>query len=286
MRKNACEDAYEFSIIGFPMEVQELLALNAEGFIPGPGETPEDFRKRVFETREFFHAQADALPSHHWQWPSEQLKTLFDFSPRWCAAICSSKGLAPWQAAATWIDVKRVYLIRLRSARWVSWMIDRDEVLAHEAAHAARAAFDESKYEEFFAFLTSASKWRRVFGPLFRKPGEATLLAALFGMYSVMQMFELIWDINLLSQVWLFGALSIFCMWSLRLIRTRLRIERAGKRVLHFLKDPAMVRPVLFRMTDTEIEQLAGHLPFHPGSDLRWQLIKTAYWKEKNDEAH
>lgn len=268
------------------MESQELLALNAEGFIPGPGETSEDFRKRILETKEFFQTQADALPSHHWQWPSEQLKALFDFSPRWCAAVFSSQGLAPWQAAATWIDVKRIYLIRLRSSKWVSRLIDRNEVLAHEAAHAARAAFDESKYEEFFAFLTSSSKWRRVLGPLFRKPREATLLVAILGMCSLLQMLEVVWDVSLLSQILLLKAFCFFSILSFRLLRVRLRIERAAKRLLHFLKDPAMVRPALFRMTDAEIEQLAGHLPFQPGSDLRWQLIKTAYWKENNDTAH
>lgn len=267
------------------MESQELLALNAEGFIPGPGETLDAFRKRVLETKEFFRAQADSLPPQHWQWPTEQLKALFDFSPRWCAAAYSSKGLAPWQAAATWIDVKRIYLIRLRPSRWVSWMVDQGEVLAHEAAHAARAAFDESKYEEFFAFLTSSSKWRKIIGPLFRKPGETTVLVTMLGIAALTQIAEMVFDISLLSQLWLLAALLACFVWSMRLMRARVQMERAAKRLAPFLRDPRMVRPALFRMTDPEIDQLAGHSPFQPGSDLRWKLIKIAYWKETYDAA-
>lgn len=260
--------------------MEELLALNAEGLIPGPGESLEAFQARAAASKEFFQTEKGALPAHHWQWADEQLKALFDFSPRWCAASLSSKGLAPWQAAATWIDVKRVYMVRIRPSRWVSWFVDRSEVLAHEAAHAARAAFDETKYEEFFAFLTSSSKWRRILGPLFRKPGEAALFAALFGISAITEMLELFLEVRLFSSLWLFAALGFSIAWSFRLFRARMQIERAARRLLHFLKDPAMVRPVLFRMTDREIEQLAGKMPFEPGSDLRWKLIKTAYWKE------
>jgi hypothetical protein len=267
------------------MESQELLSLNAEGFIPGPNEAQESFLERVRATREFFAKQETVLPSHHWHWPAEQLKTLFDFSPRWCAASYSSKGLAPWQAAATWIDVKRIYLIQLRPSLWVSWMVDRNEILAHEAAHAARAAFDESKFEEFFAYLTSSSKWRRVIGPLFRKPVETTLLVGLLAAGTMTQMLEIFLELSLFSPIWLFSAFGICFAWSLRLMRARMQIERAAKRILPFLRDRGMVRPVLFRMTDGEIERLAKNLPFQPGLDLRWQLIKAAYWKEKHDTA-
>lgn len=262
------------------MKLEELLALNAEGLVPGPEESEEAFCSRALETKDFFCAQKEALPLQHWQWPAEQLKALFDFSPRWCAAAYSSKGLALWQAAATWIDVKRIYTIRIRPSRWVSWMVDRNEVLAHEAAHAARAAFDEPKYEELFAYLTSCSRWRRSIGPLFRRPGEAALLMALFGLGALSQIFE--W----FASLWFLIAFVFCSIWSVRLLRAKMRLERAARRLLPFLKDPAMVRPVLFRMTDREIEQLAGKEPFEPGTDLRWKLIKTAYWKEIHDTAH
>ena len=262
------------------MESEELLALNDEGLIPGPDESEEAFCLRASETKDFFRSQKEVLPSQHWQWPREQLKALFDFSPRWCAASYSSKGLTPWQAAATWINVKRIYMIRIRPSRWVSWLVDRNEVLAHEAAHAARAAFDEPKYEEIFAYLTSSSKWRKAIGPLFQSPGEATFLMALFGMGALSQVFG--W----FAPLWLFSAFLFCSVWSVRLIRTKTRLERAARRLLPFLKDPAMVRPVLFRMTDREIKKLAGRGAFQPGSDLRWKLIKTAYWKEIHDTAH
>jgi len=267
------------------MELQELLALNAEGFIPGPGETSEAFLKRVQETKNFFRSQ-EWIPLHHWEMPAEKLKVLFNFSPRWCAATYSAKGLTPWQAAATWIDVKRIYKIQVRSSRWLSWLVNSQELLAHEAAHAARAAFDEPKYEELFAFLTSTSRWRRVLGPLFRKPVEAAWLVGLLGIGLVVQMVEIWAGVDLFSQLWFVAALCRCSFWSIRLARARRCLAKAAKKLAPYLKDPAMVRFVLFRMTDAEIEEWAGHSSVEPGADLRWQLIRTAYWKETCDAAH
>lgn len=268
------------------MDREKLLALNAEGLIPGPNETAESFAERVEATQKFFRDQKDVFPPAVWDWPREQLKTLFDFSPRWCAASGSSKGLTPWQAAATWIDVKRIYLIRVRSSGWLSRLVDRSEVLAHEAVHASRAAFDEPKYEEFFAYLTSSSRWRKVMGPLFRKSIEALLLMGLLGMGVMAQILEVVYDAEFFSCGWFFLALFLCFGWSLRLMRSRIQIEKAARRLAMLVKDPKMIRPALFRMTDQEIDRLASHLPFEPGHDLRWCVIKTAYWKEKHDAAH
>ncbi len=260
------------------MEIQELLALNAEGLIPGPGETEEVFRKRVQAVKEHFHKQEQAIPPQHWQWAAEQLRALFDFSPRWCAAILSSKGLAPWQAAATWIDVKRVYTIQLKASRWVSWLIDRDELLAHEAAHAARAAFDEPASEEMFAYLTSGAKWRQVIGPLFRQPKEALLLFGLMGVGALAQIAEALWDFSGLSQCCFLIAAALGLGWSIRLLRMRIRMKRAADRLTPLLLDPTKVRAVLFRLTDDEIAKLAKGRPVG-NQELRWQLLKEAYFK-------
>ena len=259
------------------MEMQELIKFDSEGFIPGPNETEVNFLERVRAAKESFNREKMAIPAHHWHWAAEQLQMLFDFAPRWCTAIYSSQGLAPWQAAATWINVKRLYIIQLKPSRWVSWLIDRDEVLAHEAAHAARAAFDEPKFEEMFAYLTASRKWRQVAGPLFRKPVEALILCGLLGAGSLLQIAEAFWDGLFLSSIF-FWAAAICCLgWSFRLLKMRVRLARAAKKIIPLLRDPSQVRAALFRLTDAEIEQLArGEMT--GGSDLRWQLLRAKYF--------
>lgn len=259
--------------------MKELLALDSEGLIPGPGESEENFCQRVQAVKECFHGQEMPLAPHHWQWASEQLQALYGFYPRWCCASYSSKGLAPWQAAATWIDVKRVYTIQLRPSKWLSWLVDADEVLAHEAVHAARAAFNEPKSEELLAYLTSSAKWRQVIGPLFRQPKEALILMTLIGSGAILQVMEAVWDVFLGSSGCFFTAAILCCGWSFRLLRMRKRFERAARHLAPQLRDPAMVRAVLFRLTDDEIVQLSRGKSFLANNDLRWRVIRCKYFK-------
>jgi hypothetical protein len=267
------------------MEMQELLRLNSEGLIPGPGETEETFTLRVQAVKDFFSKQDSPVAPHHWQWAAERLRALFDFSPRWCPVFFSSKGLAPWQAAATWINqphgnVKPIYTIQIRASRWVFFLIDRDELLAHEAAHAARAAFNEPKTEELFAYLTSSAKWRRVVGPIFSQPKESLLLVGTLGLGAVFQMVETIWGLSVFSEGFFFSAAALSLFLSFRLLRMRTRLTRAARQLIPLLRDPEKVRAVLFRMTDQEIIRLSRSQRVDENDELRWRLIKAAYFKE------
>ena len=263
------------------MEMQELLKLNREGLIPGPGESEADFLERVQMIREK-HTNQDAIPPHHWQWAQERLLSLFDFSPKWCTAISSSKGLTPWQAAATWIDVNRFYTIQINPAPWVQKLIDRDELLAHEAVHAARAAFDEPVHEEIFAYLTSNAKWRRVLGAFFRKPGDVLLLLGIISCGSLFQVLELFWNLPPLSSLFFLAGAFLALFWSARLLRAKLLLNRAAIHLKPFLREPSDFLAVLFRLTDEEVRQLAAGKKII-GIDLRWRLLKVAYLRDDLD---
>jgi hypothetical protein len=251
------------------MERDQLIALNSQGLIPGPGEEEGAFLLRVEAVQENFKNEKDAIPPQHWTWAGEQLKKFFDFSPTWCSATYSSKGLTPWQAAATWIDVNRIYTIQIRRARWVSWLIDPNEILAHEAVHAARAAFEEPYSEEIFAYLTSRAKWRKVLGPFFQKPIESLFLMGIVMAGAILE-----------SSLCYAAALILTFVWSLRLTKARLRVKRAGEKSIPFLRDPGLVGAFLFRLTDEEIASLARGKELIPKKELRWDLLREKYLKE------
>lgn len=264
------------------MEIQELLHLNSGGLIPGPNETKEAFCQRVEVVKKFFN-HPNSIPGHHWDWAKEQLQKLYDFSPQWCTAFYSNQKLAPWQAAATWIqqnepNVKPVYMIQLRSSKWVRYFVDRDEILAHEAVHAARAAFHEPKTEELFAYLTSTSKWRKVLGPLFQRPSESLLWVGVVLAGSILQIFDSLWDTHWSDFCFLMAALLIL-FFGFRLFRMRWQIKVAAEKLIPFLKNPEKVRAVLFRLTDEEIDRLAKGQGIQEKADLRWRLIRAAYFK-------
>ncbi len=266
------------------MEIKELIEMDRQGLIPGPGESDRDFEERAAETKAAFLGEGKRLvPRHHWDWANEQLQGLFGFSPRWVSALYSSEGLAPWQAAATWIDAKRIYSIQIRSSRWLSRLIDPNEVLAHEAVHAARAAFDEPKNEEMFAYLTSSDSWRKVLGPIFKEPKEAAILLSLLCLGSFASVLEGIWDMPL-SAICFSAAAFLGAAWLARLFFTRMRMNRAARVLKEYLQENVPVRWVLFRLTDAEIACFAERKKLNRSEEPRWRLLRAAYFTKKANE--
>ena len=170
------------------MTDQELLALNQKGFIPGPGETEADFTARVQAPPPVQFQSMEPIPSSHWDWVRHHLEELYDFRPDSLTAFYSNKKLAPWQGAASWIIASKpgpLCAVQLRTGfkkgNYLK-LYSREEILAHEAVHAARCAFEEPDSEEYFAYFTSSARWRRVFGPIIRKPWEAAAFLAVLSM--------------------------------------------------------------------------------------------------------
>ena len=147
-------------------------SLNQRGFFPGPEETEEEFKERV---RTLKGAKTEGCER-----PRSLVDALFGFSPDWIPVEYSNTGLKLWEGAATWFE-KGTVRIQLRNGFKKGVYLGiyrRDEVLAHELVHLSRMAFEEPKYEEVFAYLTSKSKLRRLVGALFRRPIESTLFVA------------------------------------------------------------------------------------------------------------
>lgn len=240
------------------MTDHELFALDKIGLIPGPGEDEDSFLTRVALTKEKFKG-GEWIPESHWDWVREYLERMFNVKPLYICAFYSNRGLAPWQGAASWIDGRVLHSVQLRKgSRWVK----REEVLAHEAIHAARSGFNESRYEEFFAYMTSEKRWRRVLGPILQRPWEAwPLLGALVG--------GILWPACYL------GAAVWTGLGFIRLIRGHRRLGKAAAR----FKDFRMARAVLLRLTDREIEAFAegGNIEAYAQGQtcLRWRIIRN-----------
>lgn len=250
----------------------ELLRLNARGFIPGPSETEETFLNRVASVQKRWE-QEGQIPRAHLDWVRLHLKEIFDFEPDCLPVFYSNRSLAIWQGAACWIEGGKLASVQLREAlrRGSYWGYQRDEILAHEAVHAARSAFEEPRTEEFFAYLVSEKWWNRAFGPMIRRPWEVWpfLLGIGTGLFFPY--------VNLGAAAWL----GLGC---LRLLRLHRCLRKAGKNLMRVVPEGKKARAILLRLTDQEIALLAK------GADiaalaarqhcLRWRLIRLAYLPE------
>ena len=251
------------------MADRDLNALNKIGLIPGPGEDEGSFRERVERTMGRLKG-GEWIPDAHWQWVREFLGELFDVKPLYIGAFYSNQGLAPWQGAASWIKGRDLVSVQLRKGlKKGSYlgMYRREEILAHEAVHAARSGFDEGRYEEFFAYMTSEKGWRRVLGPIVRRPWEVW---PLFGAMAA----GAFWPGAYLGAIgWRMGGF-------VRLIRGHRVLRKAGEAIRGEVGDRKRARAVLFRLTDQEIEALAKgkRLKEMAQNDLRWKVIQS-YWE-------
>ncbi len=250
------------------MTDNDLFKLDKEGFIPGPGEEEGPFLARVAKVKENFES-GSWIPASHWDWVRQYLGEMFHVKPLYICAFYSNRSLTPWQGAASWIEGRTLVSIQLRTGlKKGSYlgMYSREEILAHEAVHAARSGFDESRFEEFFAYMTSQKKWRRVLGPILHRPWEAWpfLLSLIGGIF-----FE---PFYLGTAVW--AGIGF-----VRLIKQHRILKKAADRLLQIVKDPGITRAILFRLTDEEIER------FSDGEDvqkyanvqqsLRWRILRN-----------
>jgi hypothetical protein len=247
----------------------ELLLLNQRGFIPGPSEKEEEFLNRIEHVKATFE-EGGWIPRAHFDWVRSHLQEIYDFEPDCLPAFYSNRGLTFWQGAASWIEGRKIASVQLREGlRKGSYLgYSRDEILAHEAVHAARSAFDEPAFEEFFAFLTSEKWWRRAFGPIVQRPWEVWglfvgLLAALVSPWG-----------SFVGALWI-------GLGFLRLIRLHRKMRRAAKNLMAEVGSVKGTRAILVRLTDREIDLFSrGENLFAYAKQqkcLRWRLIHLAY---------
>jgi hypothetical protein len=247
------------------MKDLDLYRLNQSGWIPGPKESEEEFLQRVERSKRRFE-RGEWIPDAHWQWVREFLGKMFDVKPLYICAFYSNRSLAPWQGAASWIEGRDLCSVQMRTQLKKGSYLGlyrREEILAHEAIHAARSGFDEGRFEEFFAYMASEKKWRRILGPIVRRPWE-------------------VWPLFLFMVGGIFfplcylGVMGWMSAGFVRLIRGHFVLRKASEALLGKVRDESKVRAILFRMTDLEIESLAKgkSLCELAQNDLRWKVIQ------------
>lgn len=284
-----------------------FLSLNQAGLLPGPGETQEQFLARSDycihlkeklngEINFHLEEQSDILKQS-----SIILSKFADLRPDWTLLFFSNYKLTPWHGGCAWIfqmneEAPTAAFIQLRRAFEHSscylGLYDREELLRHELVHVSRMAYQEPKYEEFLAYQTSNSAFRRCFGPLIRSSMESLLLVFIFS-------FIIIFDIFLLAlqrhdafimAVWLKSIpIGLLLLALGRLALSQHTIRKCLGNLMSCLKEESKARAVLYRLTDREIDafaklsthQILSYSRLHRDKELRWRIIDAAYFSSK-----
>ncbi|MEL7431909.1 MAG: hypothetical protein AAGI90_05190 [Chlamydiota bacterium] len=277
-----------------------LTQYNQEGIFPLPNEGEEAFYKRVMDLEKgakAFFQQAkepppfpliEQVPYHDWDFSKANIRRLFDVVPSWIAAYYSKKSLAPWQLGMTWIFEEKSLslfytLIQVRTRG------KKEEVLAHEAVHAIRAPLGSHKYEELFAYMTSESPVRQIFGAIFEEPYESRAFVAFLMLFFAS---TLLFPSAAFLQAKVFGILLGTALFGglARLFFRKKALNQAYKALKNLPLSSKNALAILFRLRDEEIdflktcsrEEIREFVFTKKRKDLRWKQIFVSYLKEVN----
>lgn len=288
---------------------QELITYNSLGFIPGPDETEDDFRKRLdycLHLKENLASQSDVEIPAEMQVISNELANdlaavttpLFGMAPRWVPVAFSNQQLALWHGGCAWIfqlteKTPMAAFFQLRSAflkqkRYLG-LYERTELLAHESAHVGRMLFEEPRFEEILAFRTSTSTFRRWFGPIVQSAWESVLFLFALFLCIAIQLFLVSSDVpreTLIGLVAMALPAGLLLLGIVRLWIRHHQFTRCLKKLKQMLNDELKANAVIYRLLDKEIsafgkmslEEIRLYACSQKAQSLRWRLIYLIYF--------
>lgn len=307
-------------------ELMELLVkLDASGLLIAPGETKEEFGKRLEEEGEKIAllkknlAENDSgepligltlsrdleIPEEILEEGAETTRKYYDFAVKWVPGYYPLRGLgALWGGCSisSSYDTPTLFVIRKSFMKKKKFFVyEREELISHELCHVARVPMEDSKYEEFFAYAHSRSALRRYTGNCFKSEKDAIffILPIFFLLFVQISRVSYLpdlpaWPFWILAFVW--PVFLLFCN-----MRERKRIF--GAKALLEKSGSVKAESVLFRCNKEEIESLASiafssdplekckaFLEEKKHSDLRWKVIRKRFFitqdqGEKDDKS-
>jgi len=280
---------------------------NSQGFIPGPQETETAYQERMTFC---LHLEENLKKSVETQLPFEAndsrtkeileeafplTQHLYGIQPEWTPLFFGNHQLAPWHGGCAWIfqlneQTPTAAFLQLRANfRHSSSFLriyHRRELIAHELAHVGRMLYQEPQFEEFFAYQSSPSRWRRRFGPIVQSSKESLLFILLLGLvimsdlalYSIgPQATSFVWGVKFLP-IGLIGlALG-------RLTYRHYLLKCCLQNLISFL--PAVqAKHLLYRLRDCEIKQFSKFsgekikefIEQASSQSFRWRFLKAVY---------
>ncbi|MDP1879751.1 MAG: hypothetical protein Q8K60_02270 [Parachlamydiaceae bacterium] len=280
---------------------------NSLGFIPGPDEDEQSYIKRInycLTLKEHLTKNNQIeLPFDDTDQNSQkflenafpQTKDLYGIRPSWVLLFLSNYQLKPWQGGCAWIfqmdeNSPTSAFIQLRKQFSVSptylKIYDRNELLMHECAHIGRMVYQEPKFEEFFAYQSSTSKFRQWFGPFIQSSKESLLFVLILGIVIFADLAYLATGHGMHWVHWLklFPILMIFG----GLLRLILRHDtlRKCRLNLEFILNPLQTRHLMYRLRDDEIESFArfskteilDFIEKEKNHSFRWKFLNDIYF--------
>ena len=286
--------------------LERYAALDAAGFLPGAGEDAIDFEARVsaitdahreFEEElaakrevtvfgEFLLKGSERIPEEIIAEADELTEQLYDFRTVHVPGFFLSRDIGPLWGGCMISDTElpfSFFLIRSAFRKRPRWFLyNRKELLAHELCHSMRQPLRDVPLEEFFAYRTSPSRFRRYLGNCFIRDYDALLFVIPVFVLLGAVMVQSFWLPQFPAWPFWIVALSYPAYLLYRNARARRWVFKAAEVLRGFGVEKPMA--VLFRSTTQEIREL-GKLKSRESfrayiaekKELRWQIIRRRF---------
>ncbi|MEM1283033.1 MAG: hypothetical protein AAGG81_05715 [Chlamydiota bacterium] len=288
---------------------QDLSDYNHQGLIPGPNESEDGFLLRADYCQHIrqYLTEKTGLPIGRDEFVEEPkreemgtaARVLYGIFPNWVPIIYDNHKLSFWHGGCAWIfqsdeESPLSAVLQLRSSLShrgsVYGFINKQEIIAHEICHVGRMAFEEPIFEEFFAYATSTSRFRRWLGPIVKNSIESGIFVLLLLMIFFIDLFFLFLGSEqaLQQMMWLKAvpfALLIFGLF--RLNKRHQQLKRCLSHLEELCDSPSAASSIAFRLTDQEIitfgkwstEEIRDYIDQQKEISLRWRMIYSVYLK-------
>ncbi|MEA2011967.1 MAG: hypothetical protein U9O87_02620 [Verrucomicrobiota bacterium] len=290
-------------------DLETLANLDSRGFIMGEKESLGDFVKRLnclkknmeemnksLKAEGFFEIEGSRfsldsqIPSKLFKTPAQKTEELYRFSIDWVPGFFVNPSFG-WLfggcAFYFFPDFFALFIIRKSFQNKERWLIySRDELLAHELCHIARIGMKKRKFEEYFAYQTSSSSFRKAVGSVFQTAGDTYLILLSTMLLLGAQISKVF--IGLPVPVWLFWIFVFLCIsrLALRYRKIKKTISSATENLKKTFENNTL--PVLFRCTEKEIDALSKMLKKDSVTNwvnnkmqnsIKWKIIKKRFSK-------
>lgn len=180
-----------------------------------------------------------------------------------------------------------IFLIRANFAKKIKWLFyKRDELLAHELCHIARAPLHDPSFEEHFAYRLSPSGLRRYMGNCFQHTYDAIFFIIPFFLLLAAQIAKLLLQLHWLPIPPFWILIAIYPSFLLmRNQKSRNKFFKA-KKALESIEIKTSL-PILFRSTKDEIGTISTFVKNSNGlktwlteqasKELRWKVINRRF---------
>lgn len=285
-----------------------LRELNQLGLFPGPEESQEDFFARAHFCQnlrqEMMQIEAD-LPFKSEESAShpileeafQRTEALYGIRPDWVPLFFSNYQLAPWHGGCAWIfqlsdqtPTSAFLQLRAQFQRQASYLgiYKRSELIAHELAHVGRMMYHDPQFEEFLAYQSANSQFRRFLGPVVQSSQETLFFILLLGVIFIASLALLTME-TWASHTWILGLqlmpILILGLAFMRLCRHHLILRQCRQKLNELYQSEQTAQHVLYRLTDQEI-RLFSRFPIKQIRDFvldqqeerfRWRFLLQQY---------